>query len=166
MSGAPAPEPYSGFDTMAVEGQAWTGSSDIEYQNVNPYDDTPLGRIRFADAAGVESAYRAAAAAQPIVRAESGEDALRIANDTGYGLSSAVFTEDVERGVLFARRVRVGMTHVNDTTVNDEPNTAFGGEKGSGVGRFGGEWAIEGFTTDHWVSVQHTARALPFGEGE
>lgn len=101
-----------------------------------------------------------------IVRAESGEDALRIANATDYGLSSAVFTEDVERGVRFARRVRAGMTHVNDTTVNDEPNTAFGGEKDSGVGRFGGEWAIEEFTTDHWVSVQHTARALPFGEGE
>ncbi|GHD22663.1 aldehyde dehydrogenase [Nocardiopsis kunsanensis] len=99
-----------------------------------------------------------------VVRADSGEEALRIANDTDYGLSSAVFTEDVERGVRFARRVRAGMTHVNDTTVNDEPNTAFGGEKDSGMGRFGGVWAIEEFTTDHWVSVQHTARTLPFGE--
>ncbi|MBE3000024.1 aldehyde dehydrogenase family protein [Nocardiopsis sp. HNM0947] len=101
-----------------------------------------------------------------IVRAESEEEALHIANDTEYGLSSAVFTEDVERGVNFARRVHAGMTHVNDTTVNDEPNTAFGGEKDSGVGRFGGVWAIEDFTTDHWVSVQHTTRDLPFGVDE
>ena len=101
-----------------------------------------------------------------IVRAESEEEALHIANDTDYGLSSAVFTEDMERGVRFARRVRAGMTHVNDTTVNDEPNTAFGGEKDSGIGRFGGVWAIEDFTTDHWVSVQHTARELPFGVEE
>lgn len=101
-----------------------------------------------------------------LVRAEDEEDALRIANSTDYGLSSAVFTGDVERGVRFARRVHAGMTHVNDTTVNDEPNTAFGGEKDSGLGRFGGEWAIDTFTTDHWVSVQHTRRDLPFGVGE
>jgi aldehyde dehydrogenase (NAD+) len=46
--------------------------------------------------------------------------------------------------------------------VNDEPNTAFGGEKGSGLGRFGGDWAIEEFTTDHWISVQRERRAFPF----
>ncbi|PRX46577.1 4-hydroxybenzaldehyde dehydrogenase [Prauserella shujinwangii] len=96
-----------------------------------------------------------------IVRADDEIHALQLANDTEYGLSSAVFTEDVERGVAFALRVRAGMTHVNDTTINDEPNTAFGGEKASGVGRFGGAWAIEEFTTDHWVSVQHTRRDLP-----
>lgn len=95
-----------------------------------------------------------------IVRAEDEQDALRLANDTEYGLSSAVYTRDVERGLRFALQVRAGMTHVNDTTINDEPNTAFGGEKASGVGRFGGEWAIEEFTTDHWVSVQHSPRDL------
>ncbi|WP_433868850.1 aldehyde dehydrogenase family protein [Saccharopolyspora sp. CA-218241] len=93
-----------------------------------------------------------------VVRAEDEQHALDLANDTEYGLSSAVFTGDAERGVRFALAVRAGMTHVNDTTINDEPNTAFGGEKNSGVGRFGGEWAIEEFTTDHWVSVQHRPR--------
>ncbi|WP_159943158.1 MULTISPECIES: aldehyde dehydrogenase family protein [unclassified Nocardiopsis] len=100
-----------------------------------------------------------------VVRARGEEDALRIANDTEYGLSSAVHTSDAERGVRFARRLRAGMTHVNDSTLNDEANTAFGGEKYSGLGRFGGEWAIHEFTTDHWVSVQHTRRRLPFGLG-
>jgi aldehyde dehydrogenase (NAD+) len=97
-----------------------------------------------------------------IVRASGEDDALAIANDTEYGLSSAVFTEDTERGVRFALRVDAGMTHVNDSPLNDENNTAFGGEKDSGLGRFGGEWAIDEFTTDHWVSVQHTKRAVPF----
>ncbi len=71
-----------------------------------------------------------------------------------------MFTGDLERGVRFALRVDAGMTPVNDTTVNDEPNTAFGGERCSGLGRFGGDWAIEEFTTDHWVSVQHEHRDL------
>lgn len=97
-----------------------------------------------------------------IIRARDEDDALAIANDTEYGLSSAVFTEDTERGVRFALRVEAGMTHVNDSPLNDENNTAFGGEKESGLGRFGGEWAIEEFTTDHWVSVQHTKRRFPF----
>jgi len=96
-----------------------------------------------------------------ILRAEDEEHALRLANDTEYGLSSAVFTRDSERGVRFALRVDAGMTHVNDAPVNDEANTAFGGEKASGVGRFGGRWALEEFTTDHWVTVQHTPRRYP-----
>jgi aldehyde dehydrogenase (NAD+) len=96
-----------------------------------------------------------------IVRADGEEHALRLANDTRYGLSSAVFTRDVERGVRFALRVEAGMTHVNDSPVNDEANAPFGGEKASGVGRFGGRWAIEEFTTDHWISIQHSPRSYP-----
>ncbi|MFD2396630.1 aldehyde dehydrogenase family protein [Prauserella oleivorans] len=64
-----------------------------------------------------------------VIRAEGEDDALRIANDTEYGLSSAVFTRDVDRGVRFARRVDAGMTHVNDSPVNDDANTAFGGRR-------------------------------------
>ncbi|HWT91440.1 MAG TPA: aldehyde dehydrogenase family protein [Solirubrobacteraceae bacterium] len=96
-----------------------------------------------------------------IIRADGEDDALRIANDTEYGLSSAVFTKDVHRGVQFALRVRAGMTHVNDSPVNDDANTAFGGEGASGVGRFGGAWAMDEFTTDHWISVQHEPREFP-----
>ncbi len=97
-----------------------------------------------------------------IVRAADEADALAIANDTEYGLSSAVFTRDTDRGVRFALRVQAGMTHVNDQPMNDENHVAFGGEKASGLGRFGGDWAIEEFTTDHWISVQHTPREFPF----
>jgi aldehyde dehydrogenase (NAD+) len=96
-----------------------------------------------------------------IIKADDAEHALAIANDTEYGLSSAVFTRDLERGVQFALRVQAGMTHVNDSPVNDDANTAFGGEKASGLGRFGGQWAIDEFTTDHWISVQHQPREYP-----
>ncbi|MBX5468345.1 MAG: aldehyde dehydrogenase family protein [Thermoleophilaceae bacterium] len=96
-----------------------------------------------------------------VIRADGEERALELANDTEHGLSSAVITRDVERGARFALRLGVGMTHVNDSPVNDDANTAFGGEKASGIGRFGGAWALEEFTTEHWVSVQHERRRYP-----
>ncbi len=64
----------------------------------------------------------------PLLRFHDEDEAIRIANDTEYGLSSAVFTRDAERGVRLAKRIQAGMTHVNDWPVDDEPNTAFGGE--------------------------------------
>ncbi|MEV0320741.1 aldehyde dehydrogenase family protein [Streptomyces sp. NPDC050658] len=90
------------------------------------------------------------------------EDALRIANDTPYGLSGAVHTGNVERGVRFARRVNSGMFHVNDGTVHDEPIVPFGGEKSSGVGRLNGESTVEAFTSQKWISVQHGRSRFPF----
>lgn len=97
-----------------------------------------------------------------ISAARDEEHALELANCTEYGLASAVFTGNLERGAQFAQRIRAGMTHVNDIPVNDEANAPFGGEKNSGIGRFNGDWAIEEFTTDHWISVQHEPRAYPF----
>lgn len=98
----------------------------------------------------------------PIIRANGEEEALRFANDTQYGLSSAVFTRDEARGLRFALRVQAGMTHINDMSVNDFPNNMFGGEKNSGLGRFGGEWVVSEFTTDHWITIQHTPREYAF----
>ena len=90
------------------------------------------------------------------------EEALRIVNDSPYGLSGAVHTADLERGVAFARRVDAGMVHVNDSTVHDEPAVTFGGEKHSGLGRLNGEQMVEAFTTQKWISVQHGRRRFPF----
>ena len=98
-----------------------------------------------------------------VIPAAGAQDALRIANETEYGLSSAVFTRDLDRGTRFALRVAAGMTHVNDSPVNDDANTAFGGVKASGIGRFGGQWAVDEFTTEHWVTVQRTPRTFPTG---
>ncbi|KAM0283899.1 hypothetical protein ACHAQH_002281 [Verticillium albo-atrum] len=75
---------------------------------------------------------------------ETEEEALRIANDTEYGLSSAVFTEDLRRGLRFARGIETGAVHINNMTVHDEPALPHGGAKASGYGRFNagalGEW--------------------------
>ncbi|GKQ37305.1 aldehyde dehydrogenase family protein [Streptomyces sp. A012304] len=90
------------------------------------------------------------------------EEAVRLVNDTPYGLSGAVHTADVERGVAFARRIDTGMFHVNDATVHDEPIVPFGGEKNSGLGRLNGESTLEAFTTTKWISVQHGRGGFPF----
>lgn len=98
----------------------------------------------------------------PLIRAINEDDALRIANATQFGLSSSVFTGDEARGVRFAQRINAGMTHINDTTINDEANVMFGGEKNSGIGRFNSDWIIAELTTDHWISVQQEPRTYPF----
>ncbi|WP_105970885.1 aldehyde dehydrogenase family protein [Streptomyces geranii] len=90
------------------------------------------------------------------------EEAVRLVNDTPYGLSGAVHTADVERGVAFAKRIDTGMFHVNDGTVHDEPLVAFGGEKSSGIGRLNGDATVQAFTTQKWISVQHGRSGFPF----
>ncbi|WP_194852421.1 aldehyde dehydrogenase family protein [Nonlabens antarcticus] len=93
-----------------------------------------------------------------MIRFKNEEEALKIANSKDFGLSGALHTRDIEKGVAFARKVETGMIHINDQTVNDEPNVPFGGEKGSGIGRFNGEFILEEFTRLQWVSIQHEAR--------
>ncbi|MGI0522857.1 aldehyde dehydrogenase family protein [Rhizobium giardinii] len=90
----------------------------------------------------------------PLIRATSEAEALAFANDTEFGLSSAVFTGNEARGLAFAQRIEAGMTHINDITIHDYPHVMFGGEKNSGLGRFNGKWIVEEFTTDHFVSIQ------------
>ncbi|MFC0846985.1 MULTISPECIES: aldehyde dehydrogenase family protein [Streptomyces] len=90
------------------------------------------------------------------------EEAVRMANDSPYGLSGAVHTANVERGVRFAKRIVTGMIHVNDSTIQDEPLVSFGGEKYSGLGRLNGDSTIEAFTTQKWISVQHGRSLFPF----
>lgn len=97
-----------------------------------------------------------------VLRAQDEREALTMANDTEFGLSSAVYTRDVERGVTFARGIRAGMTSINDITVVDEPHVMFGGEKNSGLGRFNGEHSIDAFTTLHWVGVRRAGHRAPF----
>ncbi|PCM44097.1 aldehyde dehydrogenase family protein [Marinobacter sp. ANT_B65] len=97
-----------------------------------------------------------------IQKARDEQHALELANATEFGLSSAVFSGDPDRGLKFARKIRAGMAHVNDMPVNDEAHMPFGGEKNSGLGRFNGDWAIEEFSTVQWVSVQRSPRQYPF----
>jgi aldehyde dehydrogenase (NAD+) len=97
-----------------------------------------------------------------IIPFDGEDEAVRIANDSPYGLSGAVHTGDVERGVRLAKRVDTGMMHINDGTVHDEPIVPFGGEKRSGLGRLNGDSTLDAFTTQKWISVQHGRSRFPF----
>ena len=97
-----------------------------------------------------------------IIPVDSEEEAIQIANESDYGLSGSIFTSDLEYGVEVALQIHTGMIHVNDQSVNTESNIPFGGEKSSGLGRYGGEWSLEEFTTTRWVSVQKEKRCFRF----
>ncbi|MET8677234.1 aldehyde dehydrogenase family protein [Streptomyces sp. NPDC004647] len=97
-----------------------------------------------------------------VVPFDGEDEAVRLANDTPYGLSGAVHTGDIERGVRIAQRIETGMIHINDGTVHDEPIVAFGGEKRSGLGRLNGDSMVEAFTTQKWISIQHGRSGFPF----
>ena len=88
-----------------------------------------------------------------IIRAKDEAEAIELANDTEYGLSAAVFTRDITRGLAVARQIKSGICHINGPTVHDEAQMPFGGVKGSGYGRFGGKAGIEAFTELRWITV-------------
>ena len=89
----------------------------------------------------------------PILKARDEAHALKLANDTRFGLSSAVCTSNIERGIHFTEQLDIGMTHINGISVADQANAPFGGEKNSGLGRFNGRWIFEEFTRTHWLTV-------------
>jgi acyl-CoA reductase-like NAD-dependent aldehyde dehydrogenase len=89
-----------------------------------------------------------------VVRVGSVDEAVRVANDTEYGLSAAVFGRDVNRALAVARRIESGICHVNGPTVHDEAQMPFGGVKASGYGRFGGKAGIAEFTELRWITIQ------------
>jgi len=96
-----------------------------------------------------------------VVRVGSTDEAVRVANDTEYGLSAAVFGRDVGRALSVARRIESGICHINASTVHDEAQMPFGGVKASGYGRFGGKAAVAEFTDLRWITVQTTPRHYP-----
>lgn len=88
-----------------------------------------------------------------VIRAQDDEDALRLANDTEYGLTSAVFSQNIGRAMAMAGQINAGMVHINGATVHDEAQMPFGGTKASGYGRFGGEAGVAEFTELKWVTI-------------
>ena len=97
-----------------------------------------------------------------LIRARDSEHALEIANDTVYGLSSAIITNDLQKAFDFAMRSESGMVHINDATISDESHIPFGGVKNSGFGREGGMLSMEEVTELKWISVQMGQRTYPF----
>jgi acyl-CoA reductase-like NAD-dependent aldehyde dehydrogenase len=96
-----------------------------------------------------------------VIEVDGPDEAVAVANDTEYGLSAAVFSQNVPAALELAQRIESGICHVNDTTVHDEPQMPFGGVKASGWGRFGGRAALEEFTELRWITVQEQPRHYP-----
>ena len=89
-----------------------------------------------------------------VIRARDEADAVRIANDTEYGLSASVFSRDIARAFKVAKQIQSGICHINGPTVHDEAQMPFGGVKASGHGRFGGKAAIDEFTDLRWITIE------------
>ncbi|MGA0910818.1 MAG: aldehyde dehydrogenase family protein [Burkholderiaceae bacterium] len=97
----------------------------------------------------------------PVIPFTTDDQAIAIANDTEYGLSSGVITRDESRALAIANRLETGMCHVNCSSVNDEPHVPFGGSKASGLGRHGGRWSHETFTETRWITLERGGRPFP-----
>jgi aldehyde dehydrogenase (NAD+) len=97
----------------------------------------------------------------PVIVADGLDEAVSLANDSDYGLSAGIMTRNEERGLAVARRLRTGMAHINDSSVNDEPHVPFGGIGASGLGRHGGKQGIDTFTETRWITLERGGRHYP-----
>lgn len=97
-----------------------------------------------------------------LIRAKGAEDAIRLANDTEYGLVCAVFGRDIGRVLTVSKRIKTGICHINGPTVQDEARMPFGGVKASGFGRFGGQAGIAEFTDLRLTTIRTEAPHYPF----
>ncbi|MFF4989223.1 benzaldehyde dehydrogenase [Streptosporangium saharense] len=99
----------------------------------------------------------------PVTVVADDDEAVALANRTAYGLSAAIQTGSVRRGLAIADRLRTGMVHVNDQTVNDESHVPFGGRGASGNGtRHGSEHSWDEYTQWQWLTVRETPARYPF----
>jgi benzaldehyde dehydrogenase (NAD) len=99
----------------------------------------------------------------PVVRFSTPEEAAKLAADSEYGLSLGILTTDVMRGLDLARKIPTGIVHINEQTVDDEPNAPFGGVLDSGTGtRFGGSANLDAFTETRWVTMRGDIAPYPF----
>ncbi|MDB5511729.1 MAG: vdh [Enterovirga sp.] len=96
-----------------------------------------------------------------VVRVHGVDEAVRVANDTEYGLSASVFGRDIARALDVAKRIETGICHINGATVHDEAQMPFGGVKASGYGRFGGKAGIAEFTELRWITIETGPQHFP-----
>jgi benzaldehyde dehydrogenase (NAD) len=99
----------------------------------------------------------------PVTTFRTDEEALALANASEYGLVGAVYSRSMSRGLALAQRIKAGMVHVNDGTLNDEATIPFGGTGMSGNGaRYGGDANLDNFTEWQWVTVRDEPPTFPF----
>ncbi len=97
-----------------------------------------------------------------VIKADDHHHALQLANDSEYGLTSAVITNDLQKSMMMIEELESGMVHINGPTIRDEPVVPFGGVKDSGMGREGGKFSMDEFTELKWVTIQTGEQKFPF----
>jgi benzaldehyde dehydrogenase (NAD) len=99
----------------------------------------------------------------PVTTFAKDDEAIELANRTEYGLSAAIYSRDVARAERIAARLRTGIAHINDQTVNDDARAPFGGFGASGNGgRFGSLSNLEEFSTWRWMTIRPQGHPYPF----
>lgn len=97
-----------------------------------------------------------------VVRVKNAAEAVAVANDSAYGLSSGVFGRDVNRALAVAMDLEYGSVHINGSTVQNEAQAPYGGTKNSGYGRFDGRAVIDEFTELKWLTIEPQEQQYPF----
>ncbi len=94
-----------------------------------------------------------------ILRVKNFDEALAVANDVPYGLTSSIYTTDANKIFRFTEEIETGITHVNSPTVGGEAHLPFGGVKGTSMGwREQGKTAVDFYTEIKTVYVDYTGR--------
>jgi len=96
-----------------------------------------------------------------VQRFKTVNEAIELANDSEFGLSSAVFSQNLADALSVAKRIDSGICHINGATVHDEAQMPFGGVKQSGYGRFGSKVSVAEFTELRWITIQTSPRHYP-----
>ncbi len=124
------------------------------------YRPTVLADVRLDSPAWTDEIFGPVA---PVVTFTSDDEAIELANSSDYGLSAGVFSRSISRALAIANRIRAGMVHVNDQTINDEATIPFGGMGISGNGgRFGAEANLDAFTQWQWLTVRDEPPSFPY----
>lgn len=97
-----------------------------------------------------------------VIKAKDADDAIQLANNTRYGLTSAVITNDLQLAMRCALELDSGSVHINGSTIHDEPHGPFNSVKDSGPGREGGQWSMDELTQLKWVTIQRGQAHYPF----
>ncbi|MEA2621743.1 MAG: benzaldehyde dehydrogenase [Chloroflexota bacterium] len=122
------------------------------------YRPTVLADVRLDAPAWTDEIFGPVA---PVVTFDTDEEAIELANSSEYGLAAGVYSRSISRGLAIANRIKAGMVHVNDQSINDEATIPFGGMGLSGNGgRFGSEANLEAFTQWQWVTIRDEPRSF------
>jgi aldehyde dehydrogenase (NAD+) len=97
-----------------------------------------------------------------VMEASSFEEMITIANESNYGLSAGVLTNDLVRGMTAARKIRCGSVHVGAHSFQSDSLAPIGGYGMSGFGRSGGKYSVAHFTELKWISLELGETPRPF----